>query len=205
MRDESHPVFARVWARLASLVDSDDQRVELLAGLRGRVLEVGAGEGRNFAHYPSGVVEVVAVEPERYLRRIAAEVARGWPVVKVLDGRAEALPVADDSCDAAVASLVLCSVTDQAAALAELRRALAPGGELRFYEHVVAEHDLGARLQRVLDRTGIWPRLGGGCHVSRDTLRAIEDAGFTIEAMRRFPSGPGPFGLPLALGRARLP
>jgi len=205
-RDEdSHPVFARVWARLAAVVGSDDQRHELLDGLRGRIIEVGAGEGRNFAHYPNSVSEVVAIEPERYLRRMATQAAhRAAITVMVLDGRAEQLPVADDSCDAAVTSLVLCSVPDQAAALAELRRALTPGGELRFYEHVVAHNRLVAGTQQLLDRTGIWPRLGAGCHLSRDTVRAIEAAGFEVETVRRFPSGPGPLGIPFVLGRARL-
>lgn len=201
----SHPIFARVWARVASLVGSDEQRSELLGGLRGRVLEVGAGEGRNFAHYPVGVSEVVAVEPERYLRRMASEAAVRAPVaVQVLDSKAEALPVGDASCDAAVTSLVLCSVADQRVALGELRRVLAAGGELRFYEHVVAHNALVAGGQRWLDRTGIWPRLGAGCHLSRDTVRAIESAGFAVETLRRFPSGPGPLGIPFVLGRARL-
>lgn len=201
----SHPIFARVWARVASLVGSDEQRSEMLSGLRGRVLEVGAGEGRNFAHYPAGVSEVVAVEPERYLRRMARGAAVRAPVaVQVLDGRAEALPVGDASSDAAVTSLVLCSVPDQRVALAELRRVLVAGGELRFYEHVVARNALVAGGQRWLDRTGIWPRLGAGCHLSRDTVRAIEAAGFAVEALRRFPSGPGPLGIPFVLGRARL-
>lgn len=201
----SHPVFARVWARVASLVGTDEQRGELLAGLNGRVVEVGAGDGRNFAHYPSGVLEVVAVEPEPYLRGIATKAARRARIaVDVREGHADALPVADASCDAAVASLVLCSVADQATALAELRRALVPGGELRFFEHVVARGGPVAGLQRALDGSGIWPRLGAGCHLARDTVRAIEAAGFTVEGMRRFPSGPGPLGVPFVLGRARL-
>ncbi len=203
---DSHPIFARVWARVAPLVGSDEQRSELLGGLRGRVLEVGAGEGRNFAYYPAGVSKVVAVEPERYLRQMASEAAIPAPVaVQVLDGKAEALPAGDDSCDAVVTSLVLCSVPDQRVALGELRRVLVVGGELRFFEHVVAHNALVAGAQRWLDRTGIWPRLGAGCHLSRDTVGAIESAGFAVEALRRIPSGPGPLGIPFVLGRARLP
>ncbi len=125
-------------------VGSDKQRSELLAGLRGRVLEVGAGDGRNFAHYPSDVSEVLAIEPEPYLRRLACDAARAAPVtVKVVDGTAELLPHEDGVFDSVVSSLVLCSVIDQEIALAELHRVLMPGGELRFYEHVVAERGLG--------------------------------------------------------------
>jgi len=199
-----HPVFARVWARISGQVGSDRRRAQLLAGLRGRVLEVGAGDGRNFAHYPPGVGEVLAVEPEPYLRRLAQAAARAAPVpVTVLDGTAEALALADASLQAVVSSLVLCSVADQRVALAELHRVLAPGGELRFFEHVIARRRVGRALQAGLDGSGIWPRLGAGCHLSRDTLAAIAAAGFTVEQLRRFSSGPGPLGVPFVLGSAR--
>jgi ubiquinone/menaquinone biosynthesis C-methylase UbiE len=189
---------------MASRVGSDQQRTELLAGLHGSVLEIGAGDGRNFAHYPPEVSEVLAIEPEPYLRRIAQRAAQSAPVaVKVLDGTAEALPLHDGACNAVVSSLVLCSVVDQQTALAELRRVLAPGGELRFYEHVLARQAFGAAIQAHLDDWGIWPRLGAGCHLSRDTVTAIADAGFTLQTLRRSTSGPGRLGIPFVLGTAR--
>jgi SAM-dependent methyltransferase len=201
--ESEHPLFARVWARAATLVGTEKQRRELLAGLHGRVLELGAGEGRNFALYPATVREVIAVEPEPYLRERAIGAAQAADVpVRVVDGAADELPVAAGSCDAAVASLVLCTVPDQARALAALRQALTPGGELRFYEHVLADHPVTATLQRLLDHTGAWPRLGAGCHLARNTQAAIERAGFRIEAIERFSSGPAPFGVPFILGRA---
>jgi ubiquinone/menaquinone biosynthesis C-methylase UbiE len=199
-----HPVFARVWARIAGRVGSDGQRAELLAGLHGRVAEVGAGDGRNFAHYPSEVSEVLAVEPESYLRQLASTAARSAPVlVTVVDGVAEQLPLDDGICDAVVSSLVLCSVVDQRPALAELHRVLSPGGQLRFFEHVVAEHAVGHAVQSGLDRTGVWPQFGAGCHLARDTVGAIAAAGFTVERFRRFTSGPGSLGVPFVLGTAR--
>ena len=127
--------------------------------------------------------------------------------IEVVDGVAERLPVDDGSMDAAVASLVLCSVPDQAAALAELRRVLRPGGELRFFEHVVADTPGLRRVQAIADRT-LWPRVLAGCHTGRDTVAAIAAAGFAVEEVDRFrfPKGglPGP-AAPHALGRARRP
>jgi SAM-dependent methyltransferase len=202
--EAEHPLFARVWARAARLVGTEEQRRELLAGLHGRVLELGAGEGRNFALYPATVREVIAVEPEPYLRDRATRAAQAAKVpVTVIDGTADQLPVAAGSCDAAVTSLVLCTVPDQARALAALRQALAPFGELRFYEHVLADHPVTARLQRLLDHSGAWPRLGAGCHLARNTQAAIEQAGFRIEAIQTFSSGPRPLQVPFILGRAQ--
>jgi ubiquinone/menaquinone biosynthesis C-methylase UbiE len=205
-----HPVFARMYARMAAEFEAKgaaEHRDEALAELTGRVVEVGAGTGANFTHYPSTVTEVVAVEPEPYLRQIATEAAASAPVpVTVVNGVADRLPVTDASCDAAASSLVLCTVGDPAAALAELRRAIRPGGELRFFEHVRAETPGFARFQRTVDV--VWPRLGGGCHASRDTVAAIESAGFAIEKLRRFTFRPSLVVAPVAphvIGVARRP
>ena len=140
MPDVRHPLFARAFARAAPRMEEAGvaaHRRELLDGVRGRVIEVGAGTGASFAHYPATVDEVVAVEPEPYLRARALEAAAAAPVgVTVVAATAEELPFADGSFDVGVASLVLCSVRDPGAALAELHRVLRGGGELRFYEHV---------------------------------------------------------------------
>jgi|SRR3954451_4123463 ubiquinone/menaquinone biosynthesis C-methylase UbiE len=182
-----------------------DNRRELLAGLKGRVVEVGAGIGSNFAHYPAAVTEVIAVEPEPYLRKQAEEAAAQAAVpVRVVEGLADALPLEDQAVDAGVASLVLCSVPDQATALAELQRVIKSGGELRFYEHVMSNRESRRRLQRFMDAT-VWPRMAGGCHMTRDTRAAIERAGFIVQRSRRFPFPPGNFGLPHILGSARRP
>ena len=115
------------------------------------------------------------------------------------------LPAEDGSFDAGVASLMLCSVPDQRRALAELFRVIRPAGELRFYEHVIAQRPAAARLQRLADAT-VWPRLAGGCHLSRDTAGAIELAGFVVERRERFPFSPGGFPkIPHILGIARRP
>ncbi len=155
------------------------------------MLELGAGAGANFGLYPADVGEVVAVEPEPYLRGKAIEAAASAHVpVTVVDATADRLPAQDESIDVAVACLVLCSVPDQAAALAELHRVLRPGGELRFYEHVLSHTSGVALSQRIVDRV-FWPRAFGGCHTARDTPTAIADAGFVIERQRRVQVGPG--------------
>lgn len=182
-------------------------RREMLAGLTGRVLEVGAGHGLNFPHYPDAVREVVAVEPEPHLRARAVAAAAGAPVpVRVTDGLADRLPARDGEFDAVVFSGLLCSVPDAPAALAEFARALRPGGELRFYEHVRSRDPLFASWQRAADLA--WPHLMGGCHVRRDTLPAVSRL-FTVESCRgfRFP-GSASWWYPVApriLGTARKP
>ncbi|MDG4808866.1 methyltransferase domain-containing protein [Micromonospora sp. WMMD1120] len=211
MATVSHPVFARVYQRLSVAMDRAGTaafRADLVAGLSGRVIEIGAGNGRMFAHYPPGVTEVVAVEPERRLRAAAERAAPFAPVpVTVVDGLAEALPAGRGEFDAVVVALVLCTVPDPAGALAEASRVLRPGGELRFLEHVAAEDGSRVRrAQRLLDAT-LWPRLFAGCHTGRDTVAAIGAAGFRIEELRRFrfPAGSNSPSSPCALGRAVRP
>ena len=210
MSEVHHPVFARAYQRFSYVAEAKGAsryRDRLLAGLHGRVIEVGAGNGLTFAHYPRTVTEVVAVEPESFLRSRAEEAAGSAPVpLTILDGTADALPVPDAAFDAGIASLVLCSVPDQSNALAELRRVIRAGGELRFFEHVVSKRAGPARVQRIADRT-IRPFVTGGCHVARDTLAAIEAAGFVIERSERFSFRPNPIDVtsPHILGTARRP
>jgi ubiquinone/menaquinone biosynthesis C-methylase UbiE len=155
-----------------------------LQGLHGHVLEVGAGSGLMFRHYPPAVDRVVATEPEGYLRRRAARAAAQAPVpVAVNDSRAEHLPFPDGAFDAVVFALVLCSIADPAAALAEARRVLVPGGEVRFFEHVRPRRGWKRVVADRLDDWGIFPRLAGGCHLARETDAAIARAGFAIEAI----------------------
>lgn len=211
MSEVRNPLFARVYARLSESSERKGQaqhRERALAGLTGRVVEVGAGHGLNFTHYPEGVGEVIAVEPEPYLRGLAQRAAQAAPVpVRVVDGMADALPLGDGEADAGVASLVLCTVPDPAAALAELRRVIQPGGELRFYEHVRAQSPGMARFQRLADAT-LWPLFAGGCHSHRDTLDAIHAAGFEVERCQRFDFRPSVVEYavtPRILGVARRP
>jgi ubiquinone/menaquinone biosynthesis C-methylase UbiE len=206
-----HPWFARFYIRFSAAAEERgeaEHRRELLADLSGTVVELGAGNGLNFRHYPSSVREVIAIEPEPTMRAAAERAAADSDVaVKVMPGIADSIPLASGSVDAAVASLVLCSVPDQDLALAELGRVLKPGGELRFYEHVIATEQPKRLFLQALDRSGIWPAVAGGCHPARDTHTAIGRAGFTVTTCRRFmfrPSSTGP-AIPFILGTATAP
>jgi SAM-dependent methyltransferase len=187
-QEVDNPVFARFFHRFCGRDRGKGERElrrELLAGASGRVVEVGAGNGINFEHYPVDVRELIAVEPESYLRSQAERAAAEAPVpVRVLPGVAASLDLAQGSVDVVVVCGVLCSVPDQREALSEFRRVLRDGGELRFYEHVRSRRPAFARWQRCVD--SLWPRLMGGCHPDRDTLAAVVGADFRLERVRGF-------------------
>ena len=200
-----HPFFARMWTVMSAHETPLLRRLrgENLAGLSGRVLEVGAGTGTNFAYYPDTVSEVIALEPETMLAPKAREAAGGVAVpVTVIESTVETMPTSEPF-DAVVCSLVLCSVDDPDGVLRQLNSLLKGGGELRFFEHVASSGWRGG-VQRLADIT-VWPRIAGNCHTHRQTERAIRGAGFNTEAVRHvwtFPSW-APFPVSeIALGRA---
>lgn len=205
-----HPIFARMYSRLSASMEAAgvaEHRQRLLTGLVGRVVEIGAGNGLNFSHYPDTVTEVIAIEPEPYLRARAELAAQSASVkITVVDGNAEQLPIGDASVDVAVTSLVLCSVSDPNAALREIRRVLRSGGELRFYEHVLASNARVARIQRLVDP--VWKRFAGGCRLTRNTLETVQAAGLIVDEYEEFLFQPcllAKLAAPHILGRAHSP
>lgn len=202
---EQHPQGHRWFAAFYDALSRGSERGafgrlrrDLLAGLHGDVVEIGAGTGSNFAYYPEAA-RVVAIEPDPHMARRAekklAGLARDNIALRL--GPAEQLPLADAACDFAVSTLVLCTVGDVPRSLAELRRVLRPGGELRFIEHVRGGPRL-ARVQRIMQPA--WGWCGGGCRLDRDTESAIRDAGFEVTDIRRTRLAPW---MPAIIGKAR--
>jgi ubiquinone/menaquinone biosynthesis C-methylase UbiE len=179
------------------------RRGALLGELTGQVLEVGAGTGGNLAHYRHAG-KVVACEPDPAMRaRLAGKLADAPVPVQLCDAAAEALPFADQSFDVVVCTLVLCTVPDPPAALAESYRVLRPGGRLAFLEHVRGRGRL-ARWQDRLTPLQVW--FAGGCHPNRDTQAAIANAGFAIGPLEVFePTPNSPITRPFIQGAATRP
>jgi ubiquinone/menaquinone biosynthesis C-methylase UbiE len=182
-----------------------ERRRDLLSEARGRTVELGAGTGLNLELYPATVEELVMTEPDPHMvKRLRERVAESGRKVEIREAGAERLPFEDSSFDTVTATLVLCTVPDPGAALAEARRVLKPGGRLLFLEHVRSEEPGLARWQDRLERP--WRFLGDGCHCNRDTVSTISAAGFELGAVERdeLPKAP-PLVRPLAIGEASRP
>jgi ubiquinone/menaquinone biosynthesis C-methylase UbiE len=180
-------------------------RREALSAASGRILDVGAGTGANLEHYPEAVSELVLAEPDPHmLRKLRSRAAAEARPTEVLAAPAERLPLGDASVDTVVFTLVLCTVPDPQAALAEAARVLRPGGRLIFVEHVRSEDGGLARWQDRLEKP--WRFLADGCHCNRDTVAAIEASPLTVEHAEasELPKSP-PIIRPLVRGSAILP
>ena len=153
------------------------RKLALLSSIRGTVLEIGPGVGVNLPFFRTDV-RWIGVEPNPFLRpRVHETATRLGRDIELRSGGAEHLPVPSQSVDAVVATLVLCSVDDQAVALREVLRVLKPGGRFVFIEHVAARRGTLTRwLQRLLGP--LWTFDADGCHLDRDTAAAISAAGF---------------------------
>jgi ubiquinone/menaquinone biosynthesis C-methylase UbiE len=182
-----------------------DMRRDVLAGARGRVLELGAGTGLNLELYPrEGLDSLTVTEPDphmfKQLRERAAKVCAG---AELIQAGAEELPFEDDTFDTVTVTLVLCTVPDQAAALREIRRVLKPGGQMLFLEHVRSNHRDLAKWQDRLETP--WRFLGDGCHCNRDTEAGLRAAGFELGDLEHpeLPKAP-PIVRPMVQGTARI-
>lgn len=185
-QQRSHRIFAAFYDRQFRPLENrwlGQRRARLLGELEGEILEIGAGTGANLPHYRKAS-RVVAAEPDPAMRRrMSAKAGQATVPVEMRDTPAQPLPDPDGSFDAVIYTLVLCTVPDPGAALAETRRVLKPNGRLIVLEHVRADGRL-ATWQDRLDM--LWSRIGAGCHPNRDTRSAIEQAGFAFEHVEAF-------------------
>ena len=159
-----------------------EARRQLLSGLAGRVLEIGAGTGANFQHY-SAQAQVTAIEPSiHFIKRARAKMATAQASIELKEADAQALPFANDTFDAAVATLVFCTIPDPMKALAEVKRVTRGGAPLLMIEHVKAKTPGTQLLQNLWNPCQNF--IGGGCNVTRDTEAVVRDAGFQIQEVR---------------------
>jgi SAM-dependent methyltransferase len=179
-------------------------RREVLSKASGRTIDIGAGTGLNLDLYPEAVSELVLAEPDPHmLRKLRAKLLQVGGEASTIQAPAERLPFGDDSFDTAVFTLVLCTVPDPRAALAEAARVLRPEGKLLLVEHVRAQDPALARWQDRLEKP--WRFLADGCHCNRDTVGLIEASAFEVEKIERgdLPKAP-PLVKPLVHGIATL-
>jgi ubiquinone/menaquinone biosynthesis C-methylase UbiE len=179
-----------------------DVRREVLAAASGRTIDIGAGTGVNLELFPEAVTDLVLAEPDPHMaKRLRHKLSESGRRAEHVAAPAESLPFEDASFDTAVFTLVLCTVPDPRAALAEAARVLKPGGKLLFVEHVRAEDPGLARWQDRLEKP--WRFFGDGCHCNRDTVATIEASPLTVEAVERgdLPKSP-PLVRPLVRGSA---
>jgi ubiquinone/menaquinone biosynthesis C-methylase UbiE len=197
-------VFAAVYdpfLALGELTGLRRHRRRLLAGARGRVVELGAGTGLNLRHYPDGLEELILVEPDVAMRRrLERRLRRAGGSARIVDAVAERLPLPDGSVDTVVSTLVLCTVDDPRQALGEIARVLRPDGELLFVEHVRSGSSALARVQDAL--AGPWRRFACGCRCNRATLEQMRACGFAPDAAHATWRAMPPIVRPLAVGRA---
>ena len=181
LRSKKLELFEPLFRRRDSSPDDDDDDGRPL-----RVVEIGLGGGSNFDFYPDET-EVVGVDPNpdylQYLHReLETTSDRRVKMIEVVCAGAEKMDefIAEDSVDAVVATLVLCTVQDVPAVVSNCRKVLKPGGVFLFLHHNRADpiaHPWRARLQSWV--TPLTYRLGDGCHFDRDPVEDIQRAGFS--------------------------
>ncbi|MFL5590259.1 MAG: class I SAM-dependent methyltransferase [Ktedonobacteraceae bacterium] len=184
----AHRLFATYYERVSRSRSErnfmEPLRKEIAGQASGVVLEIGAGNGLNFAFYDPGLVErVEAIEPDTAMLRYArARIATAKVPITLTQTPVEVLPFADETFDCAIATLVFCSVSDPAGGLREIWRILKPGGKLLLLEHVRSQGAIAGRIQDIL--VPVTTRLAGNCHWNRNTERTVAGAGFEIEYRR---------------------
>jgi ubiquinone/menaquinone biosynthesis C-methylase UbiE len=202
---KAHPRFAKFYIKFSQYMEKSGfykLRRGLIADIDGNILEIGCGNGMNFSHYKKDV-RIIAIEPEEILLTAARRNSNAN--TRLIRSAAESLLFTSASFEVVVATLVLCSVTDQKAALAEIYRVLKPGGIFYLLEHVGSN----SKLKLAQNAADIfWPHLAGGCHLTRNTLEELKNAGFIVDQVESFKFLPSPVAVlvsPMIRGIAKKP
>ncbi len=197
-------VLPRLVDRVLGTPDIGNWRAEAAAGLHGRVVEIGFGSGLNVEHYPAEVEAVLAVEPAAVAMKLARKrIATSRVAIEHVGVDGQSVPMAGESCDAALSTFTLCTVAHPAAALSEIFRVLRPGGTLHFLEHGISPDPRVAAWQRRLEP--LQRLLAGGCHLTRDPATIVTRAGFQLgRCDHAYAKGPKPWSY-LTLGVAEKP
>jgi ubiquinone/menaquinone biosynthesis C-methylase UbiE len=168
-------------------------RAEVASSMSGQVLEIGFGSGLNVDYYPPEVERVYAVEPSAAAYRIAGQrISRSAVLIERVGLDGQSVPLPDDCCDDALCTFTLCTIPDVGAALAEVRRVLRPGGRFHFLEHGLSPDPSVAAWQHRIEP--FQRRLADGCHLTRDPVSLVRDAGFVLDDVtQRYGEGPRPW------------
>lgn len=196
-------VLPRMVDKMCGAGDMARWRAKAMTGLAGTVVEIGFGSGLNVSVYPPEVTKVFAVEPATVARRLAeARISASPTEVEHIGLHGEALPLDDDSCDAALSTFTLCTIPGVEQAIAEVARVLKPGARFHFLEHGLAPDEGVARWQRRIEP--VQKKVAGGCHLTRDAVELLDAAGFRVDIRsQRYAKGPKPWSY-FTVGTATL-
>jgi SAM-dependent methyltransferase len=197
-------VVPRLVGRMCGAARFDRWRALAAAGLHGRVVEIGFGSGLNVPYYPPDLEVVLAVEPSALARRLAEpRIGASTATVSHIGLDGQDIPLSDGSCDAALVTFTLCTVPDPQQALSEVRRVLQPGGTLHFVEHGLSPETRIAKWQHRIEPLRC--SLAGGCHLTRDPTKLVEQAGFVIQQREQGYAGGPKLSSWLTFGVASVP
>lgn len=186
-------MFSRLLAKFYDHIMADaekkclqDWRKSLLKNLSGKVLELGCGTGANLEFYPATIKHLVVAEPCRYMQQqLKTKLARYKHLdVAILDYDGSTIPMPNDTFDAVISTLVLCSVSNPLQTLSEIYRVLKPQAKLVFIEHIASVNNPKRfKWQKRLEP--FWKIIGCGCHLTRHTEQTIIQAGFQLQEVTR--------------------
>jgi ubiquinone/menaquinone biosynthesis C-methylase UbiE len=159
-------------------------RKNLIAKADGKVLEIGSGTGINFPYYHPDA-EIVAFDPNpTMLKKSLPKIKQSTATITLLFIEGDHLPFPDNSFDTVVGTLVFCTIPEPEKTLSEIHRVLKPGGKVLLFEHVRLDDPTLGKMQDWL--TPVWKKVCDGCHLNRNTLQQVKQAGFHVDYVESY-------------------